>query len=52
MSLVVLTRMNTKKSADEQGTGTNNTNSMFIVRQQTIPTERPLIGEVSANFSG
>jgi hypothetical protein len=28
-------------------------NSGAIVRQQTIPTERPpLVGEVSANFSG
>jgi hypothetical protein len=29
------------------------TNSMALVRKQTIPTERPpLVGEVSANFSG
>jgi hypothetical protein len=29
------------------------TNSGAFVRQQTIPTERPpLVGEVSANFSG
>jgi hypothetical protein len=28
-------------------------NSGALVRQQTIPTERqPLVGEVSANFSG
>jgi hypothetical protein len=29
------------------------TNSVALVRKQTIPTERPpLVGEVSANFSG
>jgi hypothetical protein len=29
------------------------TNSGALVRQRTIPTERPpLVGEVSANFSG
>jgi hypothetical protein len=29
------------------------TNSVVSVRKQTIPTERPpLVGEVSANFSG
>jgi hypothetical protein len=32
---------------------TNKTNSGASVRQRTIPTERPpLVGEVSANFSG
>jgi hypothetical protein len=31
----------------------NKTNSGALVRQRTIPTERlPLVGEVSANFSG
>jgi hypothetical protein len=31
----------------------NKTNSRALVRQRTIPTERPpLVGEVSANFSG
>jgi hypothetical protein len=31
----------------------NNNNSGGLVRQRTIPTERPLlVGEVSANFSG
>jgi hypothetical protein len=30
-----------------------NNNSVALVRQRTIPTERPpLVGEVSANFSG
>jgi hypothetical protein len=29
------------------------TNSVVLVRKRTIPTERPpLVGEVSANFSG
>jgi hypothetical protein len=29
------------------------TNSVALVRKRTIPTERPpLVGEVSANFSG
>jgi hypothetical protein len=29
------------------------TNSVTLVRKKTIPTERPpLVGEVSANFSG
>jgi hypothetical protein len=33
--------------------GINLKNSGALVRQQTIPTERtPLVGEVSANFSG
>jgi hypothetical protein len=32
---------------------TKTTNSVFLVRKRTIPTERPpLVGEVSANFSG
>jgi hypothetical protein len=32
---------------------TNKTNSGALVRQRTIPTERPpLVGEVSANFGG
>jgi hypothetical protein len=32
---------------------TNKTNSVALVRKQTIPTERPpLFGEVSANFCG
>jgi hypothetical protein len=31
----------------------NKTNSVALVRKRTIPTERPpLVGEVSANFSG
>jgi hypothetical protein len=29
------------------------TNSVVLVRKRTIPTERPpLVGEISANFSG
>jgi hypothetical protein len=41
----------------EGGTGKqtnkNKTNSVALVRKRTIPTERPpLVGEVSANFSG
>jgi hypothetical protein len=27
-------------------------NSVALVRERTIPTERPLVGEVSANFCG
>jgi hypothetical protein len=31
----------------------NVTNSVALVRERTIPTERsPLVGEVSANFCG
>jgi hypothetical protein len=40
--------------ADETKYGTNNkTNSMALISKRTIPTERPpLVGEVSAYFSG
>jgi hypothetical protein len=32
---------------------TTNNNSVALVREQTIPTERlPLVGEISANFCG
>jgi hypothetical protein len=35
------------------GTIDNNNNSVALVRELTIPTERPLlVGEVSANFCG
>jgi hypothetical protein len=44
------------RNYNEQGTDflvTNNNNSMALVRELTIPTERPpLVFEVSANFSG
>jgi hypothetical protein len=34
-------------------TQTNKTNCVALVRKRTIPTERPpLVGEISANFSG
>jgi hypothetical protein len=38
---------------EQQGINNNNNNSVYLVRERTIPTERPpLVGEVSAKFCG
>jgi hypothetical protein len=40
-------------TAKQNKTKKKETNSVALVRKPTIPTERPpLVGEVSANFSG
>jgi hypothetical protein len=44
--------MKVQKAVDNVNNNNNN-NSMALVRERTMPTERPpLVGEVSANFCG
>jgi hypothetical protein len=48
-----LSMLRRRKKKNKYIQQTNKTNSGTLVRQRTIPTERPpLVGEVSANFSG
>jgi hypothetical protein len=50
MKQIRSTNNNNKNNDDNNN---NNNNSVALVRERTIPTERPpLVGEVSANFCG
>jgi hypothetical protein len=55
MSLIsdVLSGLEVETNQTPNNNKTNKINSVVLVRKRTIPTERPpLVGEVSANFSG
>jgi hypothetical protein len=54
LSSLVTSRNNVRSSAKSRDTNAANKIKIgAFVRQRTVPTERPpLVGEVSANFSG
>jgi hypothetical protein len=50
---IIFLVFNTRERLSSLQNNNKTTNSVALVRKQTIPTERPpLVGEVSANFSG